>query len=228
MDCLNVLMIDPNTLFREGLRRLLTGDQFQVTAEARDVCGGIDIVAAGTVPDLVLADIPVEADEATLDMLRRLHAMAPDARIVVLTDEVSTTVLSRVLEAGADGYLLKDLSAEALIQSLRLVMMGEKVFPTPLADLLISGRLHGAPRQQASMSQLNHLSSREVEILRCLLSGDSNKIIARHLRITEATVKVHLKSLLRKINANNRTQAAIWALTHGIDGRHEDTSLAVA
>jgi two-component system nitrate/nitrite response regulator NarL len=93
------------------------------------------------------------------------------------------------------------------------VMMGEKVFPTHLAALLISGRINTSAFDMPSARK--GLSQREVQIVRCLLNGDSNKVVANHLNITEATVKVHLKSLLRKINATNRTQAAIWALNNG-------------
>ena len=91
------------------------------------------------------------------------------------------------------------------------------MLPSHLAALLISGRV-GATTAGATPAARNGLSQREVQILRCLLNGDSNKMIANHLNITEATVKVHLKSLLRKINASNRTQAAIWALNNGIGG----------
>ena len=140
--------------------------------------------------------------------------MLPKSRLVILAGELETKRLKTALEAGIDGYLMSDLSPDALIQSLRLVMLGEKVFPTHLAALLISGQtdnivaMPGTPRG---------LSEREMQILRHLLKGDSNKMIANRLGITEATVKVHLKTVLRKIGAANRTQAAIWALNHGFD-----------
>ncbi len=98
--------------------------------------------------------------------------------------------------------------------------MGEKVFPTHLAQLLVSSR--GDELGQDVPPRRKGLSQREVQILRCLLNGNSNKMIANHLNITEATVKVHLKSLLRKINASNRTQAAIWALNNGIGDQAAD------
>ncbi len=115
--------------------------------------------------------------------------------------------------AGAHGYLIKDISVEALLQSLLLVMLGEKVFPTHLATLLVNGMPNTAP---ASIVTSHGLTERECQVLRCLVQGDSNKMIANRLNITEATIKVHMKSLLRKINATNRTQAAIWALNNGL------------
>jgi two-component system nitrate/nitrite response regulator NarL len=163
----------------------------------------------------VLVDLAAGSEEEA-EALRRLRRLLVDAKIIVLTSELCTRRLANALEAGADGYLMKDLSSEALTQSLRLAMMGEKVFPTHLAALLINGRVN-APTIEMPVSRKG-LSQREVQILRCLLSGDSNKMIANQLNITEATVKVHLKSLLRKINASNRTQAAIWALNNGIGG----------
>src|SRR4051812_43819098 len=115
------------------------------------------------------------------------------------------------MNAGADGYLMKDVSPEALIQSLELVMMGEKVFPTNLAAMLFDLNNASSP-----MNSIRGMTPREHEILQALVTGASNKLIANRLGITEATVKVHLKTLLRKIDVNNRTQAAIWAMNNGV------------
>jgi two-component system nitrate/nitrite response regulator NarL len=147
-----------------------------------------------------------------------LRTRYPNVRVVVLTDRISSSSLAAALDAAVDGYLLKDMSADALQQSLRLVMLGEKVFPTGLAHLLIAGRLKDPSRPAGRLGQLNTpgLSDREVEILGCLLNGMSNKVIANQLRISEGTVKVHLKGILKKINVRNRTQAAIWAINNGI------------
>ena len=157
---------------------------------------------------LVIVDYPVDADET----LAALRAGFPNSRIVVLASELSAERLKAAMAAGADGCLMKDLSADALIQSLHLVMMGEKVFPTHLAALLISGRINTRAFDRPAPAGL---SATRAQIVRRLVIGDSNKVVANHLNITEATVKVHLKSLLRKINANNRTQAAIWAMNNG-------------
>lgn len=223
MEQIQAFLIDTNKLFREGLKRLLDDSPFQIVAEAGNLREGVSIVESGLNPDLILLDL-VNGGEDEAEAMRRLRSLLPDARIVILTTELCTRRLANALEAGADGYLMKDLSSSALAQSLRLVMMGEKVFPTHLAALLISGRVSGngleVPISRKGLSQ------REVQILRCLLNGDSNKMIANHLNITEATVKVHLKSLLRKINASNRTQAAIWALNNGIGGEFNGTGAA--
>lgn len=222
MENVTTFLIDANKLFREGLKRLLEDSPFQIMAEAGNMREGITIAEQGDRAKLVLLDLTTGTEDEA-DALRRLRQLLPEARIVVLTSDLCTRRLSSALEAGADGYLMKDLSADALAQSLRLVMLGEKVFPTHLAALLITGRVatNVAPDMPTSRKGL---SQREVQILRCLLSGDSNKMIANQLAITEATVKVHLKSLLRKINASNRTQAAIWALNNGIGGEFAATA----
>jgi len=122
--------------------------------------------------------------------------------------------LMQVLDAGVDGYLLNNMSSEALIHSLSLVMAGETVFPTELADIL---RQAGNGLSHGIGASVNGLTPREIEILQCLIQGDANKVIANRLDITEATVKVHLKALLKKIRASNRTQAAIWAIENGFN-----------
>ena len=107
------------------------------------------------------------------------------------------------------------MSSEALVVSLRLVDLGEKVFPTKLATMITSGQIDPTAAEVRA-SSVKGLSKREGEIMRCLVHGESNKVIARQLGITEATVKVHLKAVLRKLNVSNRTQAAIWAVRNGL------------
>lgn len=225
MEPVCAFLIDSNKLFREGLKRLLDDSTFQISAEAGNLREAVASVEKGLRPQLILMDLQNGGEEEAEGM-RRLRAQLPETRMVILTSELCTRRLANALEAGADGYLMKDLSSDALAQSLRLVMMGEKVFPTHLAALLISGRINGGNTDMPVSRK--GLSQREVQILRCLLNGDSNKMIANHLNITEATVKVHLKSLLRKINASNRTQAAIWALNNGIGGELAGAGLVAA
>ena len=220
MDPVNVFLIDANKLFREGMKRLFESTPFKVMGEAGSLREGVPAVeAAGVQPDLILIDL-LNGGEDEAEQLRVLRDNHPGIRVVILTTDLCTRRLSGALGAGAHGYLMKDIACEALMQSLKLVMMGEKVFPTHLAELLISGRSEELATEVPARRK--GLSQREIQILRCLLSGHSNKMIANHLHITEATVKVHLKSLLRKINASNRTQAAIWALNNGIGDQPAD------
>ena len=223
MDAINVFLIDANKLFREGMKRLFEGTSFNVVGEAGTLREGLTALGTGSNPDLILIDLPSGADEE-VEAMRTLREGHPSIKIVILTNDLDTRRLSGALGAGAGGYLLKDIACEALMQSLKLVMMGEKVFPTHLAELLVSGRTEDMGAELPTRRK--GLSQREVQILRCLLNGNSNKMIANHLNITEATVKVHLKSLLRKINASNRTQAAIWALNNGIGDQAAETGVA--
>ena len=198
------ILIEPNRLFRDGLKQLLNGTRFEVGAEFNTVDLALTAAETAETPELVISGQPV-TDEADLRALRQAFLTA---RIVVLADDLSVDVLRAAMGSGADGFLSKSVSPEALIQSLQLVMLGEKVFPTNLAAMLLD--ITAAPRHS-----LRGLSPREQEILQALVTGASNKVIAYKLGITEATVKVHLKTLLRKIDVNNRTQAAIWAMNNG-------------
>lgn len=212
------LIVEGSRLFREGMKRILGDSPYDIQGEADCLEDAVAIVNEGFSPALLLLDFR-EDDVEDCDYIRRLRANLSAAHIVILTNDVSTSKLTKALELGCDAYLLKDMSPEALIQSLTLTMLGEKVFPTNLAQLLIEGRL-GASVSANSASRPftgNGLSEREMQILRCLVNGDPNKVIANRLKITEATVKVHLKGLLRKISVSNRTQAAIWAVERGID-----------
>ncbi|CAO3425412.1 Two-component transcriptional response regulator, LuxR family [Azospirillum doebereinerae] len=211
VEYISVALIDGNNLFRQGLRALFIDQSFQIVIESSSVKQALSAVSSTPPMQLILIDpngldVPAKA-------IRIFKDACPDARLVLLTDTLDGEALTNAIDAGADGFLMKDISRDVLLQSLRLVMMGEKVFPSHLAALLISGRLYGKDDQMPAFRR--GVSKREGQILRCLLVGDSNKLIARHLSITEATVKVHLKSLLRKIGATNRTQAAIWGLNNG-------------
>jgi two-component system, NarL family, nitrate/nitrite response regulator NarL len=215
-DTVSVLHIDRNQLFREGFRRLLGDPKIDVAAAVGSLEEGIEKLAS-VEPDLIVIDL-VGLDPGALGRLIGESAqLSRQPRLVILTDEVGLNDLTTALLAGVDGYLVKDMSADALVQSLHLAMLGETVFPTDLADILIRDRLEpsfGGGQSGGS----GRLSGRETEILSCLVNGSSNKEIARNLDIMEGTVKVHLKSLLRKIGAQNRTQAAIWAVNNGVAG----------
>jgi two-component system nitrate/nitrite response regulator NarL len=203
------VVIDRNNLFRQGLRALLVGSEYEIVGEAAGPLDAAADAGSGTSVELVLCDVAPGASVAqTVTLVRSTFQ---GARLVMLMGELDAETMMSALQSGVDGCLVKDISTEALAQSLRLVLMGEMVFPTELAALLVSGRLTGAT-PDASLRK--GLSTREVEVLRRLVAGDSNKLIANRLGISEATIKVHLKSLLRKLGVSNRTQAAIWALNN--------------
>jgi two-component system nitrate/nitrite response regulator NarL len=200
------VLIESNQLFRQGLKHLLADTRFAVQVEFGTVEQAVENAENAAASSLVITG-HVGKEPGDLNLLRDAY---PGARIVVLASDLTVDALRDAMTSGADGFLMKDVSPEALIQSLQLIMLGEKVFPTNLAAMLLN--LSNAP---SPMSSLRGLSPREQEILQSLVTGASNKLIAIRLGITEATVKVHLKTLLRKIDVNNRTQAAIWAINNG-------------
>ena len=221
MKVIKVVLVGMNNLFLQGLRHLLDPARFSIAGEASDLasCSGLlrQGLAPDAVPDLLLADLN-GCSENDLENLRSVRSTFEDIRVVVLANELCLTDMARLLRAGVDGYLLKDLSAEALSLSLLLVMKGEKALPSTLASVLADDSRTDAANG-ASVRAQKHLTEREEQILRCLLNAYSNKHIARALNISEGTVKVHLKSLMKKIAAGNRTQAALWARNNGIAHR---------
>ena len=199
------ILIEANRLFRQGLKHLLADTRFAVEVEFGTMEQALANTDSTTTSGLVITG-HVGKEPGDLNRLRDVY---PEARIVVLVSDFMVDALREAMNGGADGFLMKDVSPEALLQSLELVMMGEKVFPTNLAAMLFDMNVI------APQHSIRGLSPREQEILQALVTGASNKLIAIKLGITEATVKVHLKTLLRKIDVNNRTQAAIWAMNNG-------------
>lgn len=209
------VLIDPNTLCREGLAWILSLTRFQPQERLASLEQLQEVQLPDQKPVLFLVDFGPQADVAA-EGVRLLKAQYPNCFLLVLTDQYEARHMWTVLRAGADGYLMKSMSSEALIKSLDLVALGEPVFPAAILDTF-SKDVAGPPKPLHDLMQVSRpLSERETEILRRLVQGDSNKVIARQLDITEATVKVHIKAILRKIQVKNRTQAAIWALDHGV------------
>jgi two-component system, NarL family, nitrate/nitrite response regulator NarL len=215
MDQVSIYLVGGSKLFRHGVRSYLNGDGFVVTGEFDDHVTAGTAMDNGDAPDLVLYAKPgQDADPA--EAVEALRDDMPDTPVLVMAEALDTVEFSASLNAGVSGYLLSDISRDALVHSIRLILVGEKVFATELAKVWLSG---GLEKKLHCAKKLDHkLTGRESEILECLLGGESNKIIARRLEITESTVKIHMKSLLRKINVQNRTQAAIWAMEAGFSG----------
>jgi len=204
-DACPTTLIEPNRLFRDGLKHLLAGTRFAVSAEFSTPEQALAQADAQAAPGLLITG----QANLTAEDLQGLRGTYPAAKIVVLADQVTLDGLRDAMAAGIDGFLVKSVSPEALVQSLQLILVGETVFPTNLAALLTE------MSPPAPHGTIRGISPREQDILLQLVLGASNKAIGNRLGITEATVKVHLKTLLRKIDVNNRTQAAIWAMNNG-------------
>ena len=149
----------------------------------------------------------------------------PDARIAIVSDNYRPVELASAFRAGANGYFVNVNSCDAFIKSVELVTMGETVFPPAFLSFALDANRERETAEPSECEQailaaaedaiLPQLSPREKAILSCLIEGDSNKCVARKINIAEATVKVHVKAILRKIRVQNRTQAAIWGMNHG-------------
>lgn len=148
--------------------------------------------------------------------LQEIKDHTETAKVVFVVPNLDVKTMSACFAGGADGYVLESISRDALAESLKLVRAGEKVLPSELASLfpMLAANI-AAPENSAIPTGWSDLSRREIEILQCLSNGQSNKVIAKTLDIAEATVKVHVKRILRKARVNNRTQAALWGVAAG-------------
>ena len=215
-DTVNVALLGRNSIVREGLRRILDDENFHVIQSVDQPDSLRSIHTDDPEPLLIVLDSGADQDE--LDSVRSLQRRFPDARLVLLSDSFDFDAMVRAFRLGIHGYIVKEISCKQLVGSLQLVAMGEKVMPSRLADALPAhATFFEAPETRKTLDSAA-LSDRELEILRCLIMGCPNKVISRRLEISEATVKVHVKAILRKLRVQNRTQAAIWGVNRGVEG----------
>lgn len=201
----NILVVDDHALIREGICSLLDKEQFNVIGEAAD---GREAVRKyeELSPSVVLMDMQMPIMSG-LDASKEILNKHPEAKIVILSVDLTEADLMRAVDLTLKGYLLKTSNSESLNHALSLIMSGESVFPS---ESLIKGMNNRFKTQEIG------LTPREEEILRHIARGESNKGIARNLKVTEGTVKVHIKAILKKLDMNNRTQAAIYAYERGL------------
>lgn len=206
-----------NAITREGLRRLVEGDELQVVASYETTGSGNWSELDDDV--LVVLDGPSSFERPS--MVSDLQGSNPALRCVVLSDTFDYDDMIECFRHGAQGYIVKDIECEPLVASLKLLFLGQRVAPSHLIEEL-STKARNSEMLPAiglkSDKDVNdaNLSSREMDVICCLMAGLPNKVIARRLDLSEATVKVHVKAILRKLDVGNRTQAAIWASAHGI------------
>jgi two-component system nitrate/nitrite response regulator NarL len=228
---IRTFLVEPNALLREGLRRILSETLYAPSVAA----GTLDEVSFQCGPDggtVVLITDASRDHEGLCRQTKLLKEQNLNAKVIMLVDQYDLANVLTAFRSGADAYLKKSISYEVLVKSLDLVLLGEAIFPGAIIDLLreqdarVEEGKQAAPEGAQELTPpAKGLSVRETVILRCLMDGDSNKIIARKYDITEATVKVHVKAILRKIQAKNRTQAAIWAASHLSASRGGDRQL---
>ena len=242
LDQIKVLIADDHALLRQGLCRILELEEdIDVVAQAAD---GEEAVALAQElrPDVILMDINMPGMNG-LEATRMVREVAPESKVLVLTIHADDEYVFKVIQAGAGGYVLKDVDPSNLAEAIRTVNKGHAYLRSPLLEkvleefgrlsqareeVAVTGEWQGSVYTELAMSEqepqsspglLSRLTVREREILECIVGGQSNKEIAATLVISEKTVKNHVSNILRKLELADRTQAAVYALKKGVDGR---------
>ncbi|MCU7905278.1 MAG: two-component system response regulator NarL [Candidatus Thiodiazotropha sp. (ex Epidulcina cf. delphinae)] len=205
-----ILTIDDHPLFRKGVSDLIDMDEtLELVAEAANGPDGL-VLAQQFNPDLILLDINMKGMSG-LETLKAIKGQDVDARVLMLTVSDNEEDVLAALRTGADGYLLKDMEPEDILKSMRKAVEGTVVISDHLTQLLAKALREDEKPAEPTIN----FTARERQILRHLSQGLSNRQIAKALEISEGTVKVHVKHLLKKLNLHSRTEAAVWALNEG-------------
>jgi two-component system, NarL family, nitrate/nitrite response regulator NarL len=222
-----IILVGKNVLLREGIARILRAEDFRIVAS---ILRHDEYTTVARSKQLLFVVVHTGDDfSPAIEEIELLRARHPNASVVVVADQNRATEPDLAFRAGAAGYLVSAMSCGAFVKSIELVMMGEIVFPPAFSSS--APTVKSEPRYKSPIPNEDEqtslvvaeetvapqqLSPREAAILRCLIEGHSNKSIARKIDIAEATVKVHVKAILRKVRVQNRTQAAIWGMNNGL------------
>lgn len=202
----SIMLVDDHPLLIKGLKQLLElEDDLEVVKEVNNGAEAIQ-VAPQVNPDLIMLDLNMQGMDG-LETLRGLRAAGVESIIVMLTVSDADEDVVQAISGGANGYLLKDMDPELLLGQIRKALGGKMVLSENVTEVLASAIRKPVSRDQAS---LNSLTNREYEILSLIAKGMSNKVIARELDISDGTVKVHVKHLLKKLGLRSRVEAAVW------------------
>lgn len=210
---MRVLIIDDHALFRDGLKGLLEQRNIEVVGAAAHGAEGIEL-AAELKPDIILLDLRMP-DMGGLEVLPILREKHPSTSVVMLTTSNEEKDLIKSLRTGAQGYLLKDMEPDELVGALRDIEKGKNVVAQDLTDAL-ARMVQGETSIEDNDGPFSTLTPREHEILCLLAEGQSNKLIARNLGISDGTVKLHVKAILRKLGIHSRVEAAVIAVEQGL------------
>ena len=208
---LKILLIDDHRLFREGLQSLLQRRNIDVVAAVGDGNEGIKL-ARELNPDIILLDMrmPIIDGISVLIQLKNRELKMP---IVILTTSTNEQDLLEALKNGASGYLLKDMEPDALVTALRDINAGKTVVAPHLTSVLVRF-IQGDTNVTEELGPFSELTPRESEILKLIADGQGNKLIARNLGISDGTVKLHVKAVLRKLEVHSRVEAAVMYIEH--------------
>jgi DNA-binding NarL/FixJ family response regulator len=198
-----ILSVDDHPVLREGIAAVLAAeDDMEVVAEAANGREAIEQFRLNR-PDITLMDIQMPEVNG-IDAIVKIREEFPDARIIVLTTYSGDAQAARAIKAGASGYLLKNMVRKELIDTIRAVHGGKKRIPSEIAV------------EMAEHHSDDSLTEREIEVLREVAAGNANKMVAQRLHVSEETIKAHMKSILSKLGANDRTHAVTIAVKRGI------------
>lgn len=217
---IRVLLVDDQRLMRDGMRTLLSLEpDLEVAGEAGNGAEGVQ-QALALRPDVVLMDIRMPGMNG-VEATREIRRALPATRVLILTTFDDDELIMEALLEGAAGYLTKDLPAEEIAEAVRKVQTGGVVMPPPIAAKVVAELARRTAAQAPAPSPeetraLRELTEREREVLRLLGQGFSNKEIGEALYITEGTAKNHVSNVIEKLGLRDRTQAALWAVRHGI------------
>lgn len=204
---MNIMLVDDHPLVRRGLYHVLSLEKdMEIVAEAGNKKEAMDQITK-TTPDLVLVDLML-GKEYGIDFIKECIKQKSSSKFIVLTSSAKQRDFKNAEQAGVNGYILKDALPEELIYAIRVVHQGRKYYDPNLIDMIING-----PQEN---KLLNDLTEREIEVLMALGEGLCNKDIAKTLYIGECTVKKHVSQILEKLGVSDRTQAALFAFSHGL------------
>lgn len=211
-DVIKVLLVDDHQVVRRGLRTFLeVQDDIEVVGEAADGAEGVDR-AQELKPDVILMDVKMPGMDG-VDAMRRLRELDNHARVLVVTSFTEQRTVVPALRAGAAGYVYKDVDPDALAGAIRSVHAGHILLQPEVAGALLSQE-----ESSSGPGRAGSLTEREREVLGLIADGRSNREIARALVLSEKTVKTHVSNILMKLDLADRTQAALWAVRHGVAG----------
>lgn len=216
-DKIKVFLVDDHTLVREGFAKMLELEaDMEVVGQAATSEEAVTLVKKVN-PDIVLMDVRLSGTTG-IEATKRIKEESPKVEVIILSMYNEDEYVFEAIKAGASGYVLKDISKDDLVRAIRVVHSGESLIQPSLAKKVLKEFAHLAtePPQSQTKTPLRQLSERELEVLRFVSNGKSNKQIADSLLISETTVKAHLRSVFRKLEVNDRAQAVAYAMRKGL------------
>ena len=206
---MRVLIVDPHPVTRDGLRAALAAAGIEVVGEASTGEGAIGVVARCS-PDIVTMAVGLEGMDG-IEATHALHAACPDAKVIVFTRDESRETISAAMRAGVSGYMLKDSTAEEIVDALRTVMEGKAILHPKVTQVFME-----EARLASKTAAAPALSPREIEVLQKVAHGATTKNVAEELGLSPHTVKTHLERIFEKLGANDRAGAVAIAMRRGL------------